>query len=251
MSKINKLGKSTFVIAILSFILVAVLAFGGTYAYFSDTSNEVTSGTITLGTLVIDENLAFAETASLKTEGYAVPAETVIDGDVETHVNSNINYYVRAIITVEFAKAAGHTCVEADAQTGVRGTSCSDADKAFETNGKAILYTISADDGAIMGSDVDAEDTMSQKWFTVEGAAGTTYLYLADVQTASSDFALDINAYVNPEVGDDESQHLMGATFAVTITFQVCQADYVVDASTPGAKLTPETVANSAWKSFN
>lgn len=54
MTKINKLGKSTFVIAILSFLLVAVLAFGGTYAYFSAQSKTAT-GSIDLGNLTVGE----------------------------------------------------------------------------------------------------------------------------------------------------------------------------------------------------
>jgi predicted ribosomally synthesized peptide with SipW-like signal peptide len=68
MTKINKLGKSTFVIAILSFVLVAVLAFGGTYAYFSATA-EAGGTNVTLGTITLTDTTTKAEGETLVTAG--------------------------------------------------------------------------------------------------------------------------------------------------------------------------------------
>ena len=53
MTKYKKVTKSAFAIVALSLILVAVLAFGGTYAYFS--AKETANGTITMGTLGLSE----------------------------------------------------------------------------------------------------------------------------------------------------------------------------------------------------
>lgn len=60
MTKYKKLTKSAFAIVALSLILVAVLAFGGTYAYFS--AKETANGTITMGTLGLAELTLTVET---------------------------------------------------------------------------------------------------------------------------------------------------------------------------------------------
>lgn len=73
MTKYKKLTKSTFAIIALSLVLVAVLAFGGTYAYFSANANA--SGSITTGTLKLT---ATSETLTLSaTEDSLVPNQSV------------------------------------------------------------------------------------------------------------------------------------------------------------------------------
>lgn len=124
MTKINKLGKSTFVIAILSFILVAVLAFGGTYAYFSSVSGRA-AGKVTTGhlTLAVSED----DAAVSQINGYTIASNKIVqpgqrlvgagnkdeDGnwtlnetseegaDVNATVTSNINYYLRVKFDVK------------------------------------------------------------------------------------------------------------------------------------------------------
>jgi len=246
MSKINKLGKSTFVIAILSFILVAVLAFGGTYAWFSDTAKTPASSTINLGTLIIDDEVVLADGAELVESGkFAVPNQKIIDGKVSTNVNSNINYYVRAIVTVTFTLADN---TPADAENGhVCDTNCSEDDK--NLNNPIIYSVLDAAGKTIIGSADKTPD--SEAWLTVAGAEGTTYLYLKEVQEAGTSFELDIDAKVNSAVGTLESQHYMGATFTISVNFQVCQADFTTsdDPETGvGADLTDvNSIKNSAW----
>ena len=96
MTKINKLGKSSFAIAILSFILVAVLTFGGTYAYFSDRADAV-NGDITTGHLNITLVKGTGESNKLKAEGtIAQPNEVIFRNEtVTTTVKSNIAYFTR------------------------------------------------------------------------------------------------------------------------------------------------------------
>ncbi len=113
MTKINKLGKSTFVIAILSFILVAVLAFGGTYAYFSAVSGRA-AGTLKTGHLSLTATGDIIDTIN----GFTVANNTIVqpgqnlvgtakadgtnDPDTLTAVvNTNINYYIRVKFDVD------------------------------------------------------------------------------------------------------------------------------------------------------
>ena len=57
MTKYSKIKKSSFAILALSLILVAVLAFGGTYAYFND-SVTADGGSVTTATLVLTDTVA-------------------------------------------------------------------------------------------------------------------------------------------------------------------------------------------------
>ena len=115
MTKINKLGKSTFVIAILSFILVAVLAFGGTYAYFSAVSGRA-AGRVQTGHLDLDatgdvvtkiNSMAVANNI-ITQPGQRLVAADMVDGvkdddgaNLSVTVNSNIDYYIRVKFEVK------------------------------------------------------------------------------------------------------------------------------------------------------
>ena len=96
MSKINKLGKSTFVIAILSFLLVAVLAFGGTYAYFSNASEKL-GGTFTTGTITM--NLEDKASEKFVTDGqYVVPGQPIITEAISVDTNTTVNTIMFAVV---------------------------------------------------------------------------------------------------------------------------------------------------------
>lgn len=70
MTKYKKLTRSTFAIIALSLVLVAVLAFGGTYAYF--TAKKDATDSITMGTLGLSEITLTAQT------GKVVPGQDVL-----------------------------------------------------------------------------------------------------------------------------------------------------------------------------
>ena len=244
MTKINKLGKSTFVIAILSFILVAVLAFGGTYAYFS-ASTKTASSQMTIGHLKISTQTAFDGTALTK-QAIVVPNQNVISnnqGKVTVSVDSNINYFIRANITysVKLADEATHTAED----------SC--ADKAVEV----LLITPSTDlvDGAgwIAGLDTAGATTANA------GKGEDTYTYVAEIEDNKTgwyyynkawapvdgavagstesirEHSFTITAQINPEVGKQSSQHFMDAEITITVYFEVIQADYIVGDGTAAA----------------
>jgi predicted ribosomally synthesized peptide with SipW-like signal peptide len=104
--KIKKIGKSSFVIAILSFVLVAVLAFGGTYAYFTAKTNNV-HGSVTTGHLNIDPINATGVKGTV--EGNAltfanpivVPNEVLVNSVFSTTVKNNIDFYSRVKFSVK------------------------------------------------------------------------------------------------------------------------------------------------------
>ncbi|MBQ7880904.1 MAG: hypothetical protein IJ358_03595, partial [Clostridia bacterium] len=64
--------------------------------------------------------------------------------------------------------------------------------------------------------------------------------------TGDATETITLDAQVSPEVGKGESTHWMGATFKVTVTFQICQADYL-NSENPGAPLDTLTKAEAAW----
>ena len=134
---------------------------------------------------------------------------------------------------------------------------CTQADKDL-TN--PVIYSITDSEGKmILGSDGQSLANDS-KWFVVENN-DITYIYLSTKQLANAEntynsgaeFSFTINASVNPEVGTGESQHWMGATYSVSIYFQVCQADFVGEGNTnPGAEsISKDTLSASAWKTID
>ncbi len=219
MTKINKLGKSTFVIAILSFILVAVLAFGGTYAYFGAKSEKAT-GTVQLGHIKIGTAAAFG-TADYTTQAKAVPGEQIIDaneGTVSVGIDSNVKFFVRAHVSYEVAVKDTATHTDEDG--------CADKDVVV------LLLGLGTDDATIEGVWEESSDIKEAR----EGAngadiSGEGYYYLTTAQAASATettIKLNITAQVNPKVGQVYSQHFMDATITITVEFEAIQADYII-----------------------
>lgn len=97
MTKYSKMKKSSFAILALSLILVAVLAFGGTYAYFTASANA--SDTITMGNLVLNDGTA-ALTFDL-TNDEVVPGQVIINetNKLTLKVTTNIKTMMLAEIT--------------------------------------------------------------------------------------------------------------------------------------------------------
>ena len=272
MTKINKLGKSTFVIAILSFILVAVLAFGGTYAYFSATT-KADSASITLGHLKISDHTKFNQTA-IEAIGIAVPNQPIIDdtnGAITVTVDSNINYFIRAKLTYDYEL---HTA--GCDKTTVGGTStCACADAGIEllliTPGTSVDPLDPAKDTATAGSWIAG---LTQAEADIENAdwAEGQYKYVADVEGNSTGWyyynkmwtpgtetgtdtgifnrlhTFTIDARVNPETGKKSSQHFMDAVITITVHFEVIQADFIVtDAKADADNIYTKQQLQEAW----
>lgn len=231
MTKINKLGKSTFVIAILSFLLVAVLAFGGTYAYFSDVTGNI-SDSVTLGTLNVGLNGATAD--NFLVADYAVPNQYILGTKTEAHkftldmTGTNIDTYVR----IKFD-------LKVELPTGAEGAYEEIADwSSFEVTEEEFL-----------------EETITSAGWYKHTADGADYYYLASdadnatvlsaanaVDAAKEEISMQIK--VAKKVGNGSSDKLMGARITITLAAEAIQADWLGDVET-----TTFTVANlhTAW----
>ena len=239
MSKINKLGKSTFVIAILSFVLVAVLAFGGTYAYFSASSKNAVTKEVTMGHLRIADGAWATEGTIIEESKFAVPNQTIINKDVEVGVTSNVNYFIRAIFSYNIKLSGTHAQTEQ--------TPCADANE-------ALLDIVL--DSAWKGEGVDANAGKAVYTETTEtdgSKTNTAYLYLTTAQEgaeAAQTETLNLNVKVRPEIGQVSSEHFMDAEITIKVTFQVIQADYIIS-GTDTPSTTEETAVATLKTAFN
>lgn len=84
MTKYSKITKSSFAILALSLILVAVLAFGGTYAYF--TAKATKNGTITMGKLGLGDITLTVQTDEVVPGQDALTAPITFSSSAETNV---------------------------------------------------------------------------------------------------------------------------------------------------------------------
>ena len=143
MSKINKFGKSSFVVAILSFLLVAVLAFGGTYAYFSASAGATEADPFTVGTLNITLTDGEGEAYTMGAFEIIQPGQYILgsetfDADQNKYVvtdqelsvkfgTTNINAYVRIKISAQLLNGEGKP-FDYSTNTKADKTVASDAD---------------------------------------------------------------------------------------------------------------------------
>lgn len=226
MSKINKLGKSTFVIAILSLILVAVLSFGGTYAYFSAKTDAVT-GTVTMGKLHIDAITGgVGESNKLTIDSKIVqPNQEILNQTFKATADTNIAYYTRVTFTVVATPKADAT----HSHVADPDTDCDD-------------YFANA---------VDALDivTPSSSAWGQDGTSGVFYKLAptaADATSKEESFAVKITA--KAILGQDGCTYWMDATIQISIKFEVLQADYLTSSTATGAAFTDAAAAKTAWE---
>lgn len=239
MTKINKLGKSTFVIAILAFLLVAVLAFGGTYAYFSDAADKV-SGSITMGHLEISDVTGGHLTgAAIKFDTtVAQPNQVILNDTFKAKVTGDIKYYTRVKLTVLVETKEGHKHA-ADVKTDDDALETNDAKSCndyFENAFDAFSYTINDGDKTAwdIGDDNIPElGTDNQPIATTK--VSSKYYYKLTPQTATAegvteDFKIKIQAkdlLGNWNGTAEGCDYWMDATITISLTFEVLQADYL------------------------
>ncbi len=98
-TKKRKMSKSTFAIIIMAVVMVAMLAFGGSYAYFTATATK-SSGDITTGYVRLTSAATFVQTAT-----HVVPGTSIIDGAVTvTPTQDGTGAYVAVRFIVEIKK---------------------------------------------------------------------------------------------------------------------------------------------------
>ena len=218
MTKINKLGKSTFVIAILSFLLVAVLAFGGTYAYFSD--NAAVKGTATMGTLTMKLKDGTNDAADFTISGYVQPNQDIMSGKSLTidATGTTIEYFVRVKVDATVATAGEHA------------SQCGEPED--------ILL-----------------ESLGEDWTYDET---TKYYYLEDSETAANAKkcaaaeATNVTPVVkiDPKVGNKGCTAYMGKTITVNITVEVLQANYLGTNATGAVTITALAAGWAGWQTI-
>ena len=107
--KSKKMTKSTFAIIIMAIAMVAMLAFGGTYAYFTDVANIPSFAGTSTGTIALGDGTTFTATAALKN---IVPSEKVFEEDLTLTIVDESNR--AAYIFIEFDITAAAVTGEAD-----------------------------------------------------------------------------------------------------------------------------------------
>lgn len=204
MTKYKKLTRSSFVIVALCLALVGILAFGGTYAYFS--ASDTATGTATIGTLQVSlkdnttdmDNVTFATAVVQPNQEILNKEVTIAKGD------TNIAFYARIKFEATVAAKAGVSHKEG----------CGDS-------------TLTA-------------DTVLTPELTGWIKLGDGYYY----QAASKDAKATVNTddvkftpvvTLNSIIGKGGCTYYMGGTVTVTITVEVLQADYLKDSTTTGA----------------
>ena len=269
MTKINKLGKSTFVIAILSFILVAVLAFGGTYAYFSASSN-VAKADITLGHLRISTDAAFSSTSLNSDAMIVVPNQTILDsasdaatgntssGKMTVSVDSNINYFIRAHFDYEVKVVNTIVIPDDPEQDGDQSQTLSCANGECSCTDKSLKEVLIITPGVVetgagwiagVTEDMDAE-VLGTGWYYYNTMWAPKNTAVAGATENVREHTFSITARVNPKVGQVESEHFMDAVITIKVEFEVIQADYILGdgaaAATPDHQYTAQEL-HDAW----
>lgn len=220
MSKINKLGKSTFVIAILSFILVAVLTFGGTYAYFSAKTGEV-KGNIKMGTLTVKLTDGANTLTTLGDIAIAQPNQEILK---ETYTvdftGSDIKAFVRVKVTA--------------ALEGITYTDNTQGDKDITAE---TIFTIEDGEGWFKHTD-------GYLYMGANAEAVATAVAAGQKQT------LDLSIKVNKLVGEDGSTFFMGKTGTYSITVEAIQAEFL-EGITEASKVSDIATAWGSIVSIN
>ena len=193
MTKYSKIKKSSFAILALSLILVAVLAFGGTYAYFTDKATATDE--ITMATLGITEITLTVE------DGKVVPGQDVLTAPISFKSDANTNAPMIMLAKVEIAPESGATIATAatvnttwEAVTGhtgyyaYKGTGYKTAGAASENFTLVDSVFVDRENGNdIMGKKLTVTVTvwaMQAEYVGAANGATATYSSAADVYTA-------------------------------------------------------------------
>ena len=104
--KSKKMSKSTFAVILMAIAMIAMLAFGGTYALFTANAAAATSSEVTTGTVKLDAGATATLAVTYATEPGADDAELLLPGDTVTLTtnianNSTVKVYVFAKINID------------------------------------------------------------------------------------------------------------------------------------------------------
>ena len=104
-TKKRKMSKSTFAIIIMAVVMVAMLAFGGTYAYFTATATKKTTGEFTTGSIKLESNDDATFVSGLTD---VVPGDALTTGPLTlTTTSAGTDSYIAIKVTIEATDAKG------------------------------------------------------------------------------------------------------------------------------------------------
>ena len=158
MTKSKKMKKSTFAIVIMSILMVAMLAFGGTYAYFTASATG-SSKSVKMGHVIIETDGEITSTYNT-TDALAVVGDTLFEGNVGYVNGSNVDSIVYATFTFYYsgkiwsdkATAGEAGIAEAILPTATAGEAVTDGTGYFYT---VANMPISSSDAELTGYAVD------------------------------------------------------------------------------------------------
>lgn len=248
--KSKKMTKSTFAVIIMAIVMVAMMAFGGTYAYFTATA-DTTTATVGTGTIAVK----MGSIATISNKYVASGAELLGTGKVTADVDAstNVSTWLFVEFSAVFAAVGGNTELTDVSESVVAGASDKDVEALLEDEGYfAVVYS---------------GNTGSGKWeqvkagvfaFLVEyNEAGTRTTAATPNVCESIKFYGRSNSHTElvlneetTDVTDDYKEvvvpgKLMGGTITITITPSAIQAaGFVAAEGKTAAQVAYEALQN-------
>ena len=115
--KSKKMAKSTFAIIIMGIVMVAMLAFGGTFAYFTATADKASTEGIKTATVQLGAITGLTTTATKVQSG-----DVIVGSDIEIANSSNIATWVFVAYQVTINSATVSAYESYDAYNTAKGT---------------------------------------------------------------------------------------------------------------------------------
>ena len=200
--KSKKMTKSTFAVIIMAVVMVAMLAFGGTYAYFTAEAKDVT-GTATTGYVRLTSNQdAFK---SIKTN--VLPGDSLITGDIviaTVATTDGSGNYVAVKVTVTAEDKEGN-----DVTSELGFTTITPGEDWAETTSNSGIYYLAE------AVDDEGEVKISSDSFKIPASVTDT----------------------STEEDTNGGKNLMEAVITITVETRSIQASNIASDTTPAAEL--------------
>ena len=160
--KSKKMTKSTFAVIIMAIVMVAMLAFGGTYAYFSDKTGDLAGTDFKAGKIVLNETGTKFVTENV-VRNNLLPSEKLFGDDGTTITiqdDSNREAYIFVTFDITMTKDSATADDSLFTVAGLSGTTA---------------YTVTA--GSAQAGTLKQLGTSDVYYIeTTEAAAGSTYV---------------------------------------------------------------------------
>ena len=225
--KSKKMTKSTFAIIIMAIAMVAMLAFGGTYAYFTAQTKTLNTGELTIGTVKLTSD----GTAKIAATGTILPGATLISGNIGYTNAATVKTLVAVVMTIKIGDedltvGTGETVAGQLAKYGVTLSTTSNwATPEFDEDFGGFVYTLK---DKVLGA-------------AGEGTTAIPFTSAAVTFDATEHYDEETDKHYNKvENGTALDSSIQGTEITITITAYQTQLRYNADGSTLN-----ETFANA------